>query len=248
MEACPGVLGVADVAFIGNQLYALLTGGGCSHGHPNAPNAILKVKADGSWKRIANLSDFLHLHPVKNPNPADFEPDGSWYGMIAFGGNLYAIEPNHGEVDSITPQGIVTRLVDVSETQGHVVPTVLVRKDDAFFVSNLNTFPIAPGSSHLYTVTNVGGIPSVRLRLTAVLGIVVKDNDFYFLEMSTAAGFPTPGTGDVKRLRAGILQTIATGLSLPTGMTVGPDGALYVLNFGFGFPPGAGPVVRITIP
>jgi len=35
---------------------------------------------------------------------------------------------------------------------------------------------------------------------------------------------------------------------LPTGMTVGPDGALYVLNFGFGFPPGAGPVVRITIP
>jgi len=236
------------VAFIGKPLYALLTGGGCSHGHPGFPNGVLKVNADGSWKLIASLSAFLHLHPVKNPDPADFEPDGSWYGMIAFGGNLYALEPNHGELDSITAQGIVTRLVDISETQGHVVPTVLARKDDAFYVSNLNTFPITPGSSHLYKVTNVGGIPSVALRLTAVLGILVKNDDFYFLEMSTAAGNPTPGTGDVRRFHAGTLQTIATGLTFPTGMTFGPDGALYVSNFGFGFPPGAGQVVRITIP
>ena len=28
-------------------------------------------------------------------------------------------------------------------------------------------------------------------------------------------------------------------------MTVGSDGALYVSNFGFGVPPGAGQVVRI---
>jgi hypothetical protein len=65
--------------------------------------------------------DMYDTHPVKNPEPADFEPDGSWYGMIAFGGNLYAIEPNHGELDSIAPQGIVTRLVDISETQGHTL-------------------------------------------------------------------------------------------------------------------------------
>jgi hypothetical protein len=62
-------------------------------------------------------------------------------------------------------------------------------------VNNLNTFPITPGSSHLYKVTNVGGIPSVSLHLTAVLGILVKDDDFYFLEMSTVAGNPTPWNG-----------------------------------------------------
>jgi len=45
---------------------------------------------------------------VKNPDPGDFEPDGTWFNMIAVDGNLYAVEPNHGEVDEITPAGIVT--------------------------------------------------------------------------------------------------------------------------------------------
>jgi hypothetical protein len=37
-------------------------------------------------------------------------------------------------------------------------------------------------------------------------------------------------------------DVIATGLFLPTAMTFGPDGALYVSNFGFGVPPdGEGP-------
>jgi hypothetical protein len=42
---------------------------------------------------------------------------------------------------------------------------------------------------------------------------------------------------------------IASGLFLPTAMTFGPDGALYVSNVGFGPPPnGLGQVLRITVP
>ena len=44
------------------------------------------------------------------------------------------------------------------------------------------------------------------------------------------------------------VETVASGLTFPTGMTVGPDGNLYVSHFGFGFPPGAGQVVRIQVP
>ena len=44
------------------------------------------------------------------------------------------------------------------------------------------------------------------------------------------------------------MQTVATGLSFPTGMTLGPDGNLYVSNLGFGGPPGAGQIVRIQLP
>lgn len=41
---------------------------------------------------------------------------------------------------------------------------------------------------------------------------------------------------------------IATGLSFPTAMTFGPDGALYVSNLGFGGPtPGLGQILRITV-
>jgi hypothetical protein len=33
----------------------------------------------------------------------------------------------------------------------------------------------------------------------------------------------------------------------PTAMTVGPDGNLYISNFGFGGPPGAGQVVKVDL-
>jgi hypothetical protein len=239
--------GVGDVAFIGNQLYALVSGGGCSHGNAGFPNSVLKINSDGSWTQIADLSTFLALHPVKNPEPGDFEPDGTWFNMIAVDGNLYAVEPNHGEVDEITPAGIVTRLIDVSETQCNVVPTSIARLKNGFYVGNLSTFPIVPGSASRYTISDLGGVTKIQPGLTTVVSIVVNNNDTYFLELSTDAGFPMPGKGAVVRLRGGVFKTIAAGLTIPTGMTLGSDGALYVSNIGQG-PPGAGQVVKITLP
>jgi len=91
------VSGVADVAFIGDTLYALITGAGCSHGLAGTTNAIIRVNANGTWTQVADLSAFQKAHPVANPEPDDFEPDGTWYSMVAVRGNLYAVEPNHGE-------------------------------------------------------------------------------------------------------------------------------------------------------
>jgi hypothetical protein len=98
------VLGVADVAFQDGDLYAVLAGGGCSHGNPNFPNALLRVNLkDGSWKSVANLSHALVEFPAKITNPADFEPDGTWYGLISSNGSLITVEPNHGQVFSVRP-------------------------------------------------------------------------------------------------------------------------------------------------
>jgi hypothetical protein len=71
------VSGVADVAFIGNTLYALIAGGGCSHGLLDTSNGVIRVNSDGSWTQIADLSAFQKAHPVANPEPDDFEPDGT---------------------------------------------------------------------------------------------------------------------------------------------------------------------------
>ena len=62
-------------------------------------------------------------NPTAHENPPDFEPDGTPYSMNAVSGNLYVIEPNHGELDRITPQGNISRVIDISATQGHIVPT-----------------------------------------------------------------------------------------------------------------------------
>jgi len=244
-------LGVADVAFIGSQMYALLAGGGCSHGHATAPNAVLKVNADGSWSRLANLSAFQKLHPTKTIDPEDFEPDGTWYSLISADGVLYAVEPNHGEVDVITATGVVSRLIDLSETQGHVVPTSVARTLKGFFVGNLGKFPIVPGSSARYTVSTIGGVTQITTGLTTVVATVLKGNVLYVLELNDAPGFPGDSNGKVVRMIGTTITTIATGLTVPTGMTLGPDGNLYVSNFG-ALPgsaagQGLGQVVKITL-
>jgi hypothetical protein len=51
----------------------------------------------------------------------------------------------------------------------------------------------------------------------------------------------------VRLTDGGALEEIATGLSFPIGMTFGPDGDLYVSNFGYGGDPTAGEVVRIDV-
>jgi hypothetical protein len=128
-----------------------------------------------------------------------------------------------------------------------VVPTSIARVKNGFYISNLNTFPINPGSSARYTISNLGGVTKIQSGLTTVVSVVVNGNDTYFLELSTDPGFPAPGKGEVVRLRGTTFKTIANGLTLPTGMTLGPDGALYVSNIGAG-PPGAGQIVKITLP
>jgi hypothetical protein len=245
--------GAADVAFIGNTLYILLGGAGCSHGVPQVPempNGVLRVNADGSTELIANLSAFVMAFPVAHPEPDDFEPDGTWYSMIAVGGNLYAVEPNHGELDRITPDGQISRVTDISASQGHIVPTAIAHRGN-FYVGNLNTFPIVPGSSKVYKITPSGNVSVFAEGLTTILGVVFDRRDrMYVLETSTAAGDPTPFTGKVIRVDPSRRQTeIASGLFFPTGMTLGPDGALYVSSVGFGPPPaGLGEILRITVP
>ena len=248
------VSGVADVAFAGGRLYALEAGAGCSHGLRGTDNSVLRVNPDGTTTPVADLSRFLKSHPVANPDPGDFEPDGTWYSMVAVRGDLYAVEPNHGEIDRInTSTGAIRRLIDISASQGHIVPTALAYKGN-FFFGNLGTFPVTPGSQSLFKVTQGGQIKTRATGLTTVLGLVPGPHHrLYALESMTAPGFPGPGelgTGKVVRIDPSGTQTvIATGLSFPTAITLGPDGALYVSNLGFGGPtPGLGQILRITVP
>ena len=103
-----------------------------------------------------------------------------------------------------------------------------------------------PHRSRVAAIT--GTASALRVRATGVekvLGLAFRGGQLYALEMSTTAGSPTPGTGAIVRVnRHGSPETIA-GPDFPTGMTVGPDGAFYVSNQGFGFGAGQGQFLRI---
>jgi hypothetical protein len=245
------VSGVADVEFIGNTLYGLEAGAGASHGLAGTDNTLFRVNADGSVTTIADLSAFQKANPVAHPEPDDFEPDGTWYSMVAVRGALYAVEPNHGEIDKITPDGQISRVIDISASQGHVVPTALAYHGN-FYVGNLGTFPVRPGTENIHKVTPSGQIKVASSGLTTVVGVAFDhDGTMYALETDTVAGFPGPdalGSGKVVRITDAGPVVVAAGLSFPTAMTFGPDGALYVSDIGFGAPPiGLGRIVRIDL-
>jgi len=247
--------GVADVAFIGNKLYAILAGAGCSHGLAGTANGIIRVNPGGSITNIANLEAFQRAHPAANPEPDDFEPSGTWYSMVVAHGVFYAVEPNHGELDAAWPSGAVQRIVDISNIQGHIVPTALAYDGHNFFVGNLDTFPIKDGASKVMKITPAGFLTTVYIGFSDILGLAFDAKGrLYVLENTTGNPGPTPNTAKILRVDGKNNYTViadgaTSALSLPTAMTFGPDGNLYVSNLGFGLPPdGEGQILKITLP
>ncbi len=245
-----GEMGVSDIEFFNGNLYALVAGGGCSHGHinPAESNGIYRVNSNGSHTLFANISDFVHNNETANPEPDDFEPDGTPYSLVAAKGSLFVVEPNHGQVIKIDSSGNMSRLIDNSALFGHNVPTAMTYHGN-LYVGNLGTFPISVGSSQIIKITPSGKVKVAATGLTAVLGVAFDANgDMYALEMSTVnQHFPVPGSGRVVRILGnGSLQPVVTGLMLPTAMTFGPDGRLYISNWGFG--PPFGEILQISLP
>src|SRR5580704_11209067 len=261
-----GTIGVADVVFLDGELYAVVGGGGCSHGNPNNPSGIAKVNLkDGSWHLIADIGAWLKTHPSKYESADDFEPDGTLYSVIAHDGKLLTVEPNHGQVISVTKDGDIKQVIDISASEGHIVPTSIVARDGSLFVGNLNLFPIDPQWARILTISrsdqdDFDNVPpglqpergyrivSSKAGFTTVVAVDFgPDGLLYVLELSDGAGGPTPGLGKVVRvLHSGAIEDVVTNLSVPTGMTFGPDRRLYVSNFGAA-PAGAGQVLRFDI-
>lgn len=251
-QAVPGPLvsGVADVEFIDGVLYGLLSGAGCSHGVASVPNQVFRVDANGSWTTVANLSAWYQANPTAVNEEEDFEPDGTPYSMVAVRGALYVVEPNHGSLDRVNVRdGSIARVADISASQGHSVPTSVSYRGN-FFIGNLRTFPVTPGTSKILKVTPSGEINTWVTGLTAVLGSAWDSRGrLYVLESMTAPGNPTPFTGRVRRVDpSGEVSTIIDDLFFPTSITIGPDGNLYIANVGFGPPPvGLGTILRVQL-
>lgn len=270
-DAMGDLLGVADIAFIGENMYALMAGGGCSHGNLKYPTGIYRVnRATHAWAAIADVGAWLKTHPSKYESPDDFEPDGTLYNMIANNGALIAVEPNHGQVLSINNAGAISQVIDISASEGHIVPTSIAAFGGNYYIGNLNLFPIDPQWARILTVSNTTpftgegvapGFEATGFRIvnsmagfTTVVAVAFGPADglLYALELSDGAGNPAGGLGKVVRVNSsGAIEEVVTGLVVPTGMTFGPDGALYVSNFGAvpagGAPPGSGQILRITI-
>jgi hypothetical protein len=248
-----GIQGVADIQFIGNTLYGVLAGAGCSHAVPDIPNQVFRVNPDHCWTLVANCSEYLMTHPVAHPDPNDFEPDGTPYSMTSAGSDLYITQPNQQEIDRISPStGKITRIVDISvlhdgATGGWIGPTSMVWHNGDLYFGTLTPFPVVQNAAAVYKLSLDGTYSLVASNLTTVLGVAFDNhNRIYVLENTVGADELTPGLGEVVRIDPnGSRHLITSGLHLPTAMTFGPDGKLYISDWGIG-PPGMGQIVQVT--
>jgi hypothetical protein len=271
-DAMGDLIGVADVAFLDGNLYALVAGGGCSHGNPGQSTGVALVNRNtGKWKLIADIGAFLKSHPAKYESIDDFEPDGTLYSLIAAHGELYTVEPNHGQVFRVRQDGEIKQVIDISASQGHIVPTSIAELNGDFYVGNLNLFPIDPQWAQINVISRSRGgddfdaapgfrhdeqgyhIVDAKAGFTTVVAVDFgPDGLLYVLELSDAPGNPAPGAGKVVRVKhSGEIEDVVTGLIVPTGMTFGRDGALYISNFGAipsgALPVGSGQILRAEV-
>jgi hypothetical protein len=246
------VVGVSDVAILGDQLYALVAGGGGSHGNPDQPAGLYRILADGTFEVVVDLGAWVKANPIAHP--AEVEPDGQWYAMEAApdGSALWILEANGGQVVTVTPDGVVTRVADLSE--GHPVPTGLaLAPAGGVYVGFLTPAPFLDGTSRVDHVAPDGTVVTVWTGLTMVTGLAVApDGTLYAAEMAigdpASASDPPfqPFTGRIVRQTGpDSLEEVATGLLLPAHLTSGPDDGLYLALPAIGADDGEGFVLRL---
>ena len=267
VDSMGDIIGVSDVAFLDGQLYALIAGGGCSHGNPILPNGIVRVDGKrGTWDYIDDLSLALAEHPPAYNTYNDFEPDGVPMSLATEGGALFLAEPNHAQIFRVGPHGATHLAYDYSFHFADVTPTGIAFREGNLYVGNFGIFPARAHTERITTLsrdisffdttpgleTKPSDIGKLRLAasragFTTIMSVKFgPDGLLYALEFSDASGYPTPGLGKVVRLnREGAIEEVVTGLTVPTGLAFGPDRAMYIANAGAAGP-GAGEILRVS--
>jgi hypothetical protein len=265
-EATPAIggdrQGVSDVAFFGNRLYALVAGAGCSHGHADANNGIIRIGARGETSIVADLSAWLLANPgakgAETPRNPDYEPDGTWYSMLTDSEKLYTVEPNHGLLVSVKPStGVISLVSDLFARLGdHTYTTLAIDRGD-IYIGTLGRIAFVPGvfppfpdfensfQAGVYRLSANGEAAQVVDGLHGVLGLAFdRQHRMYVLQSPIFI----PGTGSLVRVDAsGNKETLVSGLVFPSSLTRGPDDAFYVSECGYHCSPGEGRILRIAV-
>jgi streptogramin lyase len=247
--------GPTDVAFIGGTLYVLIELGGCTHALPNNLPAILRVNPDGTTTNVANLNAWLAKNlpffvKVEPVDVTDQEPGGVFHSMIAHGKYLYVVETNRGMLLRVDPRtGAIKRVYDMSIDSAEHNPIVMTRRGNDFFVG---TFGEDGGLAELAKFDkDFTGYTLPFQSLNPIVGLAWHGNRLYGVEIFP---YDNPWSAETANLvtfdpRTGERRQVLTGFAtLPNGLVVGPDGALYTSNQGVSFSPtgGDGSVLRIV--
>ena len=236
----PGwIWGAMDVAFLGDQLYALLGAGSDLGG-----NGIYRILDDGSIELVVDLGAWLTANPPAFI-PPDYDPTGSWFDLESDGEKLWVSEAVGGYLLTVSVDGEVTVMADLSE--GHLVPTgVALDGEGGAYVGFETTVPYPEGGSKVVHVAADGTVSDFWTGLTVVTDVAMgPDGMLYAAEMATGntetEPYLTPNSGKVVKMTGpDTAEPVLTDLDAPAYLGFDADGMLYLTYPAFSADAGVG--------
>lgn len=245
-------IGLAAVAILDDDLY-LLEDANAMGFRPtsNTPDGVYRVEADGTITLVADTASWIESHPAVF-KPADYNPRGEVFGMVADAESLWVVESNIGQVLRITPDGKITRIADLST--GHPIPTApALSPNGGIYVGYLTAVPYFAGAAKVVEVTPDGKVTDVWTGLTMITAVAVDaEGTLYAAEMATnnttTPPYVAPDTGKVvRRTGQNSSEDVVTHVNYPVSLAVGPDKALYVGAPAMGSTDADGYILRIDV-
>ena len=217
---------------------------------------LLLATPDGLTFPVTDVSD-----NERRNNPAGGTVDSNPYGVLVLSGKRIVADAGanalveSGGMDLLQPSRDRTFAVLPPTGFGtQPVPTTVVKGPGGdLFVGQLTGAPFFQGSSTIYRVPRSGGeVEPYLTGLTAVIDIAFdREGTLYIVEIASGlvpGPGADPGVGNGRLLRKpknGAVEVVLEGLVFPAGVAIGPDGAIYLSNFGI-FPAG-GEILRVTL-
>jgi hypothetical protein len=244
------IVGPNDISFQGRgNAYVTIGLGGDPANRPalgtagNQLGYLVKMDASGRWDYRVDVA----AHEAA-ANPDGFLIDSNPYGILVLPGERIVTDAGANALLRVAANGDISTLGVFPARPGRptdCVPTcVAVGPDGAYYVGELTGTPFTPGAANIYRVLP-GQAPEVYLSgFTQIIDLAFgADGSLYVLQHGSGPFFSGPGAL-IRVAPDGTRTTLASaGLSRPTALALGEDGAFYVSNRGTSI--GTGEVLRL---
>jgi DNA-binding beta-propeller fold protein YncE len=193
--------------------------------------AVRSLRANHGWRSLARVGrfDFNYARTHRQPSSP---PDGDPFGLITRpSGGFYVVDAASNTLGSVNAGGSVSVIQFVPDPPNHkpipdAAPTCAAPTPDGALVIGTESGMLVRWASGQMTPLLVGG------KVQQVVGCVADaQGNIYLanLDPSVKNFIGKPFTGSVVKVTPTLTTSfIARGLNYPTGITLGPDGKLYV--------------------